>query len=78
MSMMEAIVAESLPVPRTDGEPDNNDMTILLIILVLFMLGAFGGGISRPAYRRHGISIGTILLIILVLWVLGVFGSRPF
>jgi hypothetical protein len=53
-------------------------MTILLIVLVLFMLGAFGGGMARPAYRGPGIGIGTILLIILVLWVLGVFGSRPF
>jgi hypothetical protein len=52
--------------------------TLLLVLLVLFMLGAFGGGLSRPAYRGPGIGIGTILLIILILWVLGVFGTRPF
>lgn len=53
-------------------------MTILLIVLILFMLGAFGGGFYQPRYRAHGISVGTILLIVLVLWLLGVFGSRPF
>jgi hypothetical protein len=52
--------------------------TILLIVLILIILGAFGGGLSRPAFRGPGIGIGTILLIILILWVLGVFGSRPF
>jgi len=51
---------------------------LLIIVLVVLMLGAFGGGVARPAYRGPGISIGTILLIILVLWMLGVFGSRPF
>ena len=53
-------------------------MLILFIILLIIMFGSFGGGYARPAYRTHGISVGTILLIILVLWLLGVFGSRPF
>ena len=55
-------------------------MLILFIILIVLMLGSYGGGFYQPAYRRHGISIGTVLLILLVLWVLGVFGSanRPF
>ena len=52
--------------------------TLLIVILVLLILGAFGGGLSRPAYRGPGIGIGTVLLIILILWVLGVFGTRPF
>ena len=67
------------PFPATPASPDTVPMSILLIIvLVVLMLGAFGGGVARPAYRGPGISIGTILLIILVLWMLGVFGSRPF
>ena len=52
--------------------------TLLLIVLILLILGAFGGGLSRPAYRGPGISVGAILLIILLLWMFGVFGSRPF
>ena len=52
--------------------------TLLIVLLVLLILGAFGGGFARPAYRGPGIGIGTILLIILLLWTLGVFGSRPF
>jgi hypothetical protein len=47
-------------------------------ILLVFVLFSFGGGIAKPAYRPHGISLGTILLIVLLLWVFGVFGSRPF
>ena len=53
-------------------------MPILLIVLIVLILLSYGGGVYRPAYRTHGISIGTILLIVLVLWLLGVFGSRPF
>ncbi len=53
-------------------------MPILLIVLIVFILLSFGGGISRPQYRTPGISVGTVLLIILILWLLGVFGSRPF
>lgn len=53
-------------------------MPVLLIVLIVLILLSYGGGIYRPAYRTHGISIGTILLIVLVLWLLGVFGSRPF
>jgi hypothetical protein len=53
-------------------------MTILLIILIILVLGSFGGGMAQPRYRTHGISLGTILLIVLILWLLGVFGSRPF
>jgi hypothetical protein len=53
-------------------------MLILFIILIVLMLGSFGGGMTQPAYRTHGISLGTILLIVLVLWVLGVIGTRPF
>ena len=52
--------------------------TLLVVILILLILGAFGGGLSRPAYRGPGIGLGTVLLIILILWVLGVFGTRPF
>ena len=52
--------------------------TLLIIVLVLLILGAFGGGLSRPAYRAPGIGLGTILLIILLLWIFGVFGTRPF
>lgn len=52
--------------------------TILIVLLILLILGAFGGGLARPAYRGPGIGIGTILLIILLLWIFGVFGSRPF
>jgi hypothetical protein len=52
--------------------------TILLVVLILLILGAFGGGFARPAYRGPGISIGAVLLIILLLWIFGVFGSRPF
>lgn len=51
---------------------------LLLVVLVLLILGAFGGGLARPSYRTPGISVGTILLIILLLWVLGFLGSRPF
>ena len=69
----------SLPVPAASPLPETTAMSMLLIIiLVLLILGAFGGGLSRPAYRGPGIGIGTVLLIILILWVLGVFGSRPF
>ncbi|HET6246070.1 MAG TPA: hypothetical protein VFE47_00080 [Tepidisphaeraceae bacterium] len=53
-------------------------MYILLIILIVLVLLSFGGGVARPAYRTHGISVGTILLIVLLLWLFGVFGSRPF
>ena len=53
-------------------------MPILLIILIVLILFSYGGGFYRPAYRTHGISVGTILLIVLLLWLLGVFGSRPF
>lgn len=53
-------------------------MPILLIVLIILILLSYGGGVYRPAYRAHGISIGTILLVVLVLWLLGVFGSRPF
>jgi hypothetical protein len=53
-------------------------MPILLIILIILILLSYGGGVYQPAYRTHGISLGTILLIVLVLWLLGVFGSRPF
>jgi hypothetical protein len=57
---------------------DNGTMPILLIVLIVLILLSYGGGMSRPQYRTHGISVGTILLIILILWLLGVFGSRPF
>ncbi len=53
-------------------------MTILFIILIILVVMSFGGGFYRPAYRTHGISLGTILLIVLLLWLFGVFGSRPF
>jgi hypothetical protein len=45
---------------------------------VLLILGAFGGGLARPAYRGPGIGLGTVLLIVLLLWLFGVFGTRPF
>ncbi len=53
-------------------------MSILFIIIIILVIMSFGGGYYRPAYRTHGISLGTILLIVLVLWLFGVFGSRPF
>jgi hypothetical protein len=53
-------------------------MPILLIVLIVLILLSYGGGFYRPAYRTHGISVGTILLIVLLLWLFGVFGSRPF
>jgi hypothetical protein len=53
-------------------------MPILLIILIILILLSYGGGVYRPAYRTHGISLGTILLIVLLLWLFGVFGRRPF
>ena len=57
---------------------DTGPMLILFIIRIVLMLGSFGGGMTQPAYRTHGISLGSILLIVLVLWVLGVIGTRPF
>jgi len=51
---------------------------ILVVVLVLLILGAFGGGVARPAFRGPGIGLGTILLIVLLLWLFGVFGTRPF
>jgi hypothetical protein len=57
---------------------ENPYMPILFILLIILVVMSFGGGFYRPAYRRHGISLGTILLIVLILWMLGVFGSRPF
>jgi hypothetical protein len=53
-------------------------MSILFIVLIVLVLLSFGGGFARPAYRTHGISLGTILLIVLLLWAFGVFGTRPF
>ena len=53
-------------------------MLIIFIVLIVLVLGSFGGGMYQPAYRTHGISVGTILLIVLVLWALGIFGTRPF
>ena len=51
--------------------------TILFILLIILILVAFGGGLSRPNYRTPGVSVGTVLLIVLLLWIFGVFGSRP-
>ena len=51
---------------------------LLFIILLLLVLGAFGGGLARPTFRGPGIGLGTVLLIVLLLWVFGVFGPRPF
>jgi hypothetical protein len=51
---------------------------LLFVILVLLVLGAFGGGLARPAFRGPGIGLGTVLLIVLLLWAFGVFGTRPF
>ena len=70
---------EVCPFRETAGPSDNALMsTLLLILLILLILGAFGGGLARPAYRGPGVSVGAILLIILLLWMFGVFGSRPF
>jgi hypothetical protein len=67
-----------LTVPGITAPRDNAAMsTLLLIVLILLILGAFGGGFARPTYRAPGIGIGTVLLIILLLWVFGVFGTRP-
>ena len=51
--------------------------TILFVLLIILILVAFGGGLSRPNYRTPGISVGTILLIVLLLWLFGVFGTLP-
>ena len=53
-------------------------MLILFVILIVLVLGSYGGGYYSPAYRTHGISLGSVLLIVLLLWMFGVFGSRPF
>jgi hypothetical protein len=53
-------------------------MTILFIILIIFVIGSFGGGMAQPAYRPHGVGLGTVLLIVLLLWLFGVFRHRPF
>ncbi len=53
-------------------------MPILFIVLIVLVILSFGGGVARPAYRTHGISLGTVLLIVLILWLLGVIGTRPF
>ena len=76
--MMNRDGSESFAIPKTALPPDNERMTILFIVLIILVLLSFGGGIARPAYRPHGISVGSILLIILILWLFGVFGSRPF
>jgi hypothetical protein len=71
-------MVELSTVPVITGVCDDAFMPILLIVLIVLIILSFGGGVSRPQYRRHGISLGTILLIVLILWMLGVFGSRPF
>ena len=80
--MRESIEERPPPLSVTPPAPvpDNAPMLsiLLLVVLILLILGAFGGGMARPTYRTPGISIGTILLIILLLWVLGFLGSRPF
>ena len=53
-------------------------MPILFIVLIVLVFMSFGGGFYRPAYRTHGISLGSILLITLILWMCGVFGARPY
>jgi hypothetical protein len=53
-------------------------MIILFIILIIVAITSFGGGMYQPAYRPHGIGLGTILVIVLLLWFFGVFGHRPF
>jgi hypothetical protein len=53
-------------------------MPFLFIVLIVLVVMSFGGGFYRPAYRTHGISLGSILFIVLLLWIFGVFGSRPF
>jgi hypothetical protein len=71
-------IVEFSTVTQNPKTTHNAGMPILLIVLIVLIVLSFGGGVSRPQYRRHGISVGTILLIVLVLWLLGVFGSRPF
>jgi hypothetical protein len=68
-----------LPVPGIAARCETVGMPLILfVILIVLMLGSFGGGFYQPAYRTHGISLGTVLLIVVILWALGVFGSRPF
>lgn len=48
---------------------------ILLIVLILFILGAFGGGFyADPAgaypYRTGGWGLGSVLLVILIIMLL--------
>ena len=72
-------IIESLHVTPIIALPDNVAMpSILLIVLIVLVLLSFGGGFARPAYRTHGISLGTVLLIVLLLWIFGVFGPRPY
>ena len=68
-----------MPVPESARPPDHTAMPLLLfLLLLLLVLGAFGGGLARPAFRGPGIGLGTVLLIVLLLWAFGVFGTRPF
>jgi hypothetical protein len=63
------------------GNADSCDalvMVILFVILVVIVIASLGGGMYQPAYRPHGIGLGTVLLIVLLLWMFGVFGHRPF
>ena len=69
---------DGLAITQAADSCDAIRMPILLIILIVLVILSFGGGLYQPAYRRHGISVGTVLLIVLVLWLLGVFGSRPY
>jgi hypothetical protein len=67
-----------LSIARASGLCDNICMTILFIILIVLVISSFGGGMAQPAYRPHGVGLGTVLLIVLLLWFFGVFGHRPF
>jgi hypothetical protein len=42
-------------------------MSILAIILILLLLGAFGGGFAGAWPHQYGISVGGVLLIVLII-----------
>lgn len=43
---------------------------MLLIVLVILIVLAFGGGLYSPAYRTGGFGLGGLLIIILILFLM--------
>jgi hypothetical protein len=46
---------------------------VLLIILIVLAVLAFGGGFYNPTFRGPGIGLGTILVIVLIIYLVGGF-----